>query len=145
MGMQALGRTFNWQYLMDNKYVNMKNVAGVAFLCYLGGAAGDTYTLTEAKTAAGGSAQVLATITEWWTCTGDGSDAWTKHTQAAASTVVTAAAATENCMVFEVQGVELSDGFKYLKVASTGAGIVTVLHTNLLVQRTPANLAAMGV
>jgi hypothetical protein len=145
MGMQALGRTFNWQYLMDGKYVNMKNVAGVAFLCYLTGAAGDTYTLVEAKDASGTGAQNLATVTEYWTCTGDGSDAWTKRTQAAAATVTTAAAATQNCMVFEVQSVELSDTYKYVKVTSTGAGIVTALHTNLLVQRTPANLPAMGV
>jgi hypothetical protein len=145
MGMQALGRTFNWQYLMDGKYVNLKNVAGVAFLCYLGGGAGDTYTLVEAKDASGTGAQNLVTVTEYWTCTGDGSDAWTKRTQAAAATVTTAAAATQNCMVFEVQSVELSDTYKYVKVTSTGAGIVTALHTNLLVQRTPANLAAMGV
>ena len=143
--MEALGRTVNAQYLMDNRYISLKDCQAVAFLCYLTGAAGDTYTLTEAKTAAGGSAQVLATITEWWTCTGDGSDAWTKHTQAASSTVVTAAAATENCMAFEVQSAELSDGFKYVKVASTGAGIVTVAQTQLTVQRTPANLAAIGV
>lgn len=143
--MQALGRNLNWQYLMDNKYVNLKNCSGVVFLCYLAGAAGDTYTLTEAKDASGTSAQVLATVTEYWTCTGDGSDAWTKRTQAAASTVVTAAAATQNCMGFEVQSVELSDGFKYVKVASTGAGIVTVAQVQLTVQRTPANLAAMGV
>ena len=55
MGMQALGRTFNWQYLMDNTYVNLQNCSGVAFLCYLTGGAGDTYTLTEAKTSAGGT------------------------------------------------------------------------------------------
>lgn len=145
MGMQALGRTFNWQYLMDNVYVNLQNCSGVAFLCYLTGGAGDTYTLTEAKTSAGGSAQVLATVTEYWTCTGNGTDAWTKRTQAAASTVTTAAAATQNCMVFDVQTVELSDGFTYVKVASTGAGIVSVLTHDLTVQRAPQNLPALGV
>ena len=145
MGMQALGRHFNWQAIYDNVYVNMTNCSGVAFLCYLAGAAGDTYTLTEAKTAAGGSAQVLGTVTEYWTNTGTGVDAWTKRTQAAGSTVVTAAAATQNCMVVEVQSVELSDGFKYLKLASTGAGLVSALQYSLAVQRTPANLAAIGV
>ena len=145
MGMQALGRTFNAQYLMKGKYVNLKNVAGVAFLNYLTGAAGDTYTLTEAKDASGTGAQVLATITEYWTCTGDGSDTWTKRTQASGSTIITAAAATQNCALFEVQGVELSDGYKYVKVASTGAGLTIAIHTNLLVQRSPGNLTAMGV
>jgi hypothetical protein len=143
--MEALGRTLNPILLADNKYINLKDGAGVTFLCYLAGAAGDTYTLTEAKTAAGGSSQVLATITRWHTCTGDGTDAWTKRTQAAASTVVTAAAATQNAMVVEVDGVELSDGYKYLKLASTGAGLVTAVLRDLTVQRAPASLPALGV
>ena len=145
MGMQALGRVFNWQYLMKNTYVNMKDCQGAVFLNYLTGAVGDTYTLTEAKDASGTGAQVLTTLTEYWTCTGNGSDAWTKRTQAAGSTVVTAAAASQNCVVFEVQGIELSDGYKFIKVASTGAGLTQVALTGLTVQRTPANLRAMGV
>ncbi|MHB9857619.1 hypothetical protein [Streptomyces sp. YIM S03343] len=143
--MEALGRTLNAIQLADNKYINLKDGAGVTFLCYLAAAAGDTYTLTEAKTAAGGSSQVLATITRYHTCTGDGTDTWTKRTQAAASTVVTAAAATQNAMVVEVDGVELSDGYKYLKLASTGAGLVTAVLRDLTVQRAPASLPALGV
>ena len=145
MGMQALGRSFNAQYLMDGAYVNLKDCAGIAFLCYLGGAAGDTYTVVEAKTASGTGAQNLVTVTEYWTNTGNGSDAWTKRTQAAAATVTTAAAATQNCMLFEIQSVELSDTYKYVKVTSTGAGIVIAIPHSLEVQRTPANLAAIGV
>mgnify|MGYP001616832586 CR=1 FL=1 len=103
--MEALGRLGNPILQADNVYINLKDGAGVQFLCYLAAAAGDTYTLTEAKTAAGGSSQVLATITRYYTSTGDGTDAWTKRTQAAASTMVTAAAATQNGMVVEVDGV----------------------------------------
>lgn len=145
MAIGALGRLINPQYLMDNRYVSLRDAASVGFLCYLTGAAGDTYTVTEAKDAAGTGAQVLATVTDYWTNTGNGSDAWTRHTQAAASTVVTAAAATENCAYFEVHGVELSDGFDYVKVASTGAGIVIAILHDLTVQRKPSNLAAIGV
>lgn len=143
--MEALGRLFNAQYLMDNVYVNLRDAGGVTFLCYLTGAAGDTYTLTEAKTAAGGSAQVLATITRWHTNTGDGTDAWTLHTQAAASTVTTAASADQNCAVISVDAVELSADYDYVKLASTGAGIVIAITRDLNVQRAPANLPAMGV
>lgn len=143
--MEALGRTVNAQYLMDNRYVSLKDCQSVAFLCYLTGAAGDTYTLTEAQDASGTGAQVLATITRYHTNTGNGSDAWTLHTQAAASTVVTAAAATENCAWFEVDGAELSAGFDYVKVASTGAGIVIAVQHGLDVQRKPSNLVAIGV
>jgi hypothetical protein len=97
-------------------------------LCYLAGAVGDTYTLQEAKDSAGTGAQNLAIITEYHTNTGDGSDAWTKRTQAAAATVVTAAAATQNAMVVEVQGTSLDDGYKYVKLTSTGAGAVNAQH-----------------
>lgn len=143
--MEALGRLNNVIPLADATYINLKDGAGVQFICYLAAAAGDTYTLTEATTAAGGSAQVLATITRYYTSTGDGTDAWTKRTQAAASTVVTAAAATQNGMIVEVDGTELSDGFDYLKLASTGAGTVTAVLRDLTVQRAPANLPALGV
>jgi len=145
MAMLSLGRTLNPQYLMDNRYVRLRGADAVGFLCYLTGAAGDTYTVTEAKDAAGTGAQVLATVTDYWTNTGNGSDAWTRHTQAAASTVTTAAAATQNCCYFEVNAAELSSTYDYIKVASTGAGIVIALQTDLVVQRAPANLPAIGV
>lgn len=143
--MEALGRLVNAQYLMDNAYVSMKDCDGVMFLCYLTGAAGDTYTVTEAKDASGTSAQVLATVTQYYTNTGNGTDAWTKRTQAAASTVVTANTATQNCAVFHVEASELSDTYDYIKVASTGTGIVIAIQYGLKVQRTPANLPAIGV
>lgn len=143
--MEGLGRLYNYIHLADNVYINLTKGTGVAFFCYLAGAAGDTYTLTEAKTAGGGSAQVLAKITRYYTCTGDGTDTWTKRTQAAASTVVTAAAAIQNCMCVEVEDSWLSDTFKYVKLASTGAGLVTAVLRDLTVQRTPPNLPALGV
>lgn len=142
--MEGLGRLFNYIHLADNTYINVRDTGGVTFFCYLTGAAGDTWTLTEATSAAGGSAAVLTTITRWYTCTGDGTDAWVAHTQAAASTVVTAATAAENGMCFHVNPAELSAGFDYIKVASTGAGLVTAVAHDLVVQRTPANLAILG-
>lgn len=145
MGQKALGRTINFTPAADGKYISLKEASGVSFCCYLSGAAGDTYTLTEAKDAAGTGAQVLAVMTDYWTNTGDGSDVWTKRTQAAASTVVTTATAAQNAMVVEVMGTSLDDGFKYLKLTSTGAGLVNAITTDLLTQRTPSNLPAMGV
>ena len=142
--MEALGRLYNHIHLADAVYINAKAGGTIAFLCYLAGAAGDTYTLTEAKTAAGGSAQVLACITRYYTCTGTGVDTWTKRTQAAGSTVITAAAATQNCMVVEVNPDSMSDGYRYLKLTSTGAGLVTVMALDLKTQRAPGNLAALG-
>jgi len=142
---KALGRLFNSSPAADGKWINLREAGGVAFLCYLSGAAGDTYTLQEAKDASGTGAQNLAVVTEYFTNTGDASDAWTRRTQAAAATVVTAAAATQNAAVFEVEGTQLSDTYKYVKVTSTGAGTVNAVTRDLMTQRAAANLPAMGV
>jgi len=140
--MEALGRVLNPIAIADNVYVPLKDCGGVTFLCYLAAAAGDTYTLTEATSAGGGGAQVLATIKRYWTGNGVGG-AWTLHEQASGSTVVTAAATAENGMVVEVDATELSDGYTHIKLASTGAGLVTAIQRDLAVQRKPSNLAAL--
>jgi hypothetical protein len=145
MAQKGLGAAFNSSPAADAKWINLKDAGAIAFLCYLGGAAGDTYTLQEAKDSSGTGAQNLAVVTEYHTNTGDGSDAWTRRTQAAAATVVTAAAATQNAMVVEVLGTSLSDTYKFVKLTSTGAGTVNALTHNLATQRAAANLPAMGV
>lgn len=144
MSQKALGRLFNCSPAADGKWINLREAGGVSFLCYLAGAAGDTYTLQEAKDSSGTGAQNLAVVTEYYTNTGDSTDAWTRRTQAAAATVVTAAAATQNAMVVEVEGTSLSDTYKYVKLTSTGAGTVNAVTRDLMTQRTPANLPAMG-
>jgi hypothetical protein len=141
---KALGRLFNTSPAADGVYINLREAGGIAFLCFLTGAAGDTYTLVEAKDSAGTGAQNLAAISEYYTNTGNASDAWTRRTQAAAATVVTAAAATQNAAVFEVESTQLSDTYKFVKVTSTGAGAVNAVTRDLMTQRTPANLPAMG-
>jgi hypothetical protein len=142
--MEALGRTVNVISVADGVYISLRDCGGVAFSCYLAAAAGDTYTLVEAKDAAGTGAQNLAAVTRYYTCTGDGTDAWTKRTQAAAATVVTAAAATQNAMWVEIDGAQLSDDYDYVKLTSTGAGRVEAIARDLVVQRAPANLPALG-
>lgn len=136
--MHALGRLFNPLVTADDVYVPLKNATGVTFLCL--NAAGDTWTLTEAKDAAGTSAQVLATITEYYTSATVGA-AWAKQTQAAASTVVSTA--SQDVVVIEVEGAELSADYDYIKLASTSTGTVVAILRDLTVQRAPANLAAL--
>lgn len=144
MAQKALGRLFNTSPASDGVWINLREAGGIAFLCFLTGGVGDTYTLQEAKDSSGTGAQNLACVTEYYTNTGNASDAWTRRTQAAAATVVTAAAATQNAAVFEVQGTSLSDGYKYVKVTSTGAGAVNAVTRDLMTQRAPENLPAMG-
>lgn len=145
MSQKALGRVLNTTPAADGIWINLKAAGGVAFLCYLAGAAGDTYTLQEAKDASGTGAQNLVVITEYHTNTGNGTDAWTKRTQAAAATMVTAAAATQNAAVVEVEASSLSDTYDYVKLTSTGAGTVNAVTRDLSARRAPANLPAMGV
>lgn len=145
MAQKALGRLFNSTPAADGVWISLQEAAGVAFSCYLTAAAGDTYTLTQAKDSSGTGAKSLACITEYWTNTGNGSDAWTLNTQAAAATVVTTATAAQNAMVCEVNGTALDDGFKFVKLTSTGAGAVTALTRDLMTQRAPERLPAMAV
>jgi hypothetical protein len=141
--MEALGRLFNYRHLADGGWIRVDQSTDIAFLCYLTGAVGDTYTLQEATSSAGAGAQNLVAFDHFYTCTGDGSDAWVRRTQAAAATVVTAASAAQNSMCCEVSANKLSAGFKYVKLTSTGAGLVTALQADLAVQRRPDNLPAI--
>lgn len=145
MSQKALGRLINTTPAADGVWIALKGAAaGVTFSCYLAGAVGDTYTLQEAKDSAGTGAQNLLAITERFTCTGNGTDAWTRTAQTAAATAVTAAAATQNALVVEVEGTSLSDTYKYVKLTSTGAGTVTAITRDLGTGRAPANLPATG-
>ncbi|GGQ83796.1 hypothetical protein [Streptomyces flaveolus] len=144
MSQKALGRIFNTTPAADGVWIALKGAAGVTFACYLAGGVGDTYTLQEARDASGTGAQNLAVVTEYHTSTGNGSDTWTRRTQAAAATVVTAASATQNAAVVEVEGTSLSDGYKYVKITSTGNGTVNAITRDLMAGRAPANLPATG-
>ncbi len=143
MSMLGLGRLFNVQPACDGVWINLKDVGGVAFLGYLA-STGDTYTLQEAKDNAGTGAQNLAIVATYHTSTGNASDVWAKQTQAKAATVTTTSAAAQSAVLFEVNMSSLDDGYSYVKVTSTGAGTVTAIHRDLMVQRRANNLAKMG-
>lgn len=137
--MEGLGRVFNVLPVADDVYVNMRDAAAVSFVCV--NAAGDTYTLTEAKDAAGTGAQVLATMTRFHISATVGA-VWSLVTQAAGSTIVPTG--SQDVAVVTISAAELSDTFDYLKLASTGAGTVVAITHDLAVQRAPENLPAIG-
>ena len=140
--MEALGYHFNTVPVADNVYVNMRDADAVTFQCVLDG--GDTYTVTEAQDVGGTGAQVLATVTRYYTSSGIGTGTWTLNTQNAASTVVTTSATAQDSCMFTVHSPELSDGYTHVKVASTSTGTVTAIAHDLHVQRDPANLPALS-
>jgi HK97 family phage major capsid protein len=139
--MQALGRLVNFLPTADNVYVNMRDAENAVFLCVGGNA--ETFTLTEAKDAAGTGAQALATLTQIWVNAGAaGATTWATAAPTSGSVATTTTALP--VAVLEVSGAELSDTYDYIKVASSSTGTVVIITTDLKSQRSPANLPAIG-
>lgn len=137
--MEALGRLFNIVPTADGVEVAMKAASAVTFV----GVGTDTYTVTEATTAAGGGSQNLATITRYYRNTSAaGAAAWTLVEQTAAATFAAVAA---GIACAHVDAKAMSDGFDYLACTSTAAGLVIAITHDLAVQRDPANLTAAAV
>ena len=117
---------------------NMRD-ADVATIVLVGATNTTNCTLNECNAATAGTEQALAVITTYWTqASASAPTAWTKVTQAAASTVPTI---NGGLTVFEVSGVSMSDGFKYLDVTHANATAVFILNA-LDVRRTPENLVS---
>jgi hypothetical protein len=138
-GIEPLGEVFNVLAVADDVYINFNDCSEISFVCQL--TAGDTFTITEATALAGTGAQVLSKV--WRTHRGAvaGTGAWATTTPSAASTVVTANSVVA---VFTVRANQLSDGYSYIKVASTSTGTVTAILTGLKTRRAPANLPAVS-
>lgn len=131
----GLGRVLNTIAVAKNVYVNMNGAEAITFICYKSG--GDTVTLSESASASGGS--TLAKITDVYTGDGVGG-AWTKVTQAAASTYVFAT----DCVVFTISAEQLSDAKTFLKAQTTSTGTVVAITHDLKVKRTPENLPVLN-
>lgn len=134
----GLGRLYNVGASVTtakNRF-NMENAAVVGILM-VGASAVTNLTLNECNAASGGTEQALAVVTTYWTQAAVATPtAWTKVTQAAASTVPSI---NGGLTYFEVAAVSLSDGFKYIDVTHATATMVFILH-DLEVHRAPENL-----
>ena len=136
--MEGLGRVFNTLAVADGVGINMRDYGAVTFVCQLD--VGDTFTVTEASSLAGSYAN-LATITQFYTKAKAGTGVWSKTTQAAAATVVTASSVEA---AFTISAEELSDGKTHLKCTSTSTGTVFAILHDPKHGRTPANLPAVS-
>lgn len=136
--MEGLGRVFNVLPVADDVYVSLKDATAVSFVCVNTG--GDTWTISEAQDAAGTGAAVLSTVTHLYTSATVGS-AWVEVTQAVGSAWTTAG--SSDVSVVTISAAELSDGFDWVKCASTSTGTVMAILHDLVVQRNPAKLAAL--
>ena len=79
-------------------------------------------------------------------------EAWTKTTQAAGSTITLALSAKEHILAVPVYADQLSDGYSYISfdIADPGSGgsrlgCIWYIHCDLEVGRKAANLAALLV
>lgn len=138
MAQEGLGRLFNVVPTGDAIEVNLKNAAGVTFICV----GADTYTIQESTSAAGAGAQDLLAWDHWFTNAGAlGATAWV---EASDSTPAAAAVIAANAAVY-VDATELSAGFDFVQCNSAAGGLVIVILHDLTVQRNPANLPAAAV
>lgn len=132
-----IGRLFNLVHTADAVYVSLKGAGAVTFVGQLD--AGDTFTVTEATAQAGTGAQTLAKITAYNTIAKAGGT-WTTTTQAAAATATTA---DGSAITITIRAEQLSDGYSWIKCASTSTGTVMAILHDLKTQRKPANLASV--
>lgn len=133
--MEGLGRLFNVVPTADNVEVNVQNCSAVTFICV----GADTYTVQEATSAAGAGARDLDVIDRYYASTSAaGAAAWTVTERAADAAVVVAS----GIVALHVDVKSLSDGYTYLRCASSAAGLVIAITHDLNVQRSPVNLPA---
>lgn len=96
-------------------------------------------TLNECNAASGGTEQALSVITEYFTqASATAPTAWTRVTQAAASTVP---GINGGVTYLEVSAVSMSDGFGYIDATHASATMVFILN-GLDVRRAPAALVS---
>lgn len=138
--MLGLGRLFNLGVSITtakNRF-NMRDCDVVGVLM-VGASAVTNLTLNECNAASAGTEQALAVVTQYWTqASAAAPTAWTRVTQAAASTVPSI---NGGVTYFEVSGVSMSDGFKYIDVTHATATMILIMN-GLDVRRAPESLVS---
>ena len=134
--MEGHGRLFNVVAAASGVGINLKRATGVTFLTFLDAG---TQTLTLTQTINGASSINLSTITRIYKGPGVGGT-WTKVTQAAANSFNLTTDAVNDSFTCFVGADMLADGYTHV-VGTVGSGILIAIIHDLVVQRTPPNLA----
>jgi hypothetical protein len=136
--MEALGRLFDVVPIAAGKILKMRGASAVTFVC----TGADTFTVTVGSSHSAAATSPGNIISHYYQrADTDGTDAWTKQTQAASNAVVQASADTT---VFTVFTSQISDPNTYIKVAVGASGLVMAIFHDLVVQRAPANLEILN-
>lgn len=141
----GIGRVFDVIPIASAQGFSLKNANAVTFVC----TGADTFTLTVA-TSFGGTYRAFNFFTPNFTpftyyhqrADTNGTNAWTRQTQAAASAVTQAGAYTTAIPLYSTQ---LPDGYMYVKMTASVAGLVCAVLHDLSVARKPENLQILGV
>lgn len=144
-GMEGLGRVLNVIPIASGAGQKMRGASAITFVC----TGGDTFTLTVASSFAGsyGTPQTTAIgggmIHNYYTSSAtNGTAAWVK-TALAYGSYVNAVTGT-NTIAFTIFTSEFADPNCYVKCTASSSGLVTAIHHDLVVQRTPQNLEILG-
>lgn len=138
MAIETLGRLNNVVPIAAGVALALRDYASVLFV----GTGNDTFTLTLATSFGGSYSQPSGwnPVTRKYTCTSTGGTAkWVKATQAASNAVTIASGA----VAFELLGPMVPDTYTYVKCSVGASGLVTAI-LNPVIQRAPANLAAVS-
>jgi hypothetical protein len=144
-GMEALGRLCNVIPIAAGKPFRMRG-ASTAMIVATGATA--VVTLNERQTFGGADTALAVIKTVYWSTATDGTAVWNKLIIAnPVSTYThgtTGGLTTATCTVFHVFTSQLSDPYAYLNVTAGGAGLITAVLADLVVQRGPAALELLG-
>jgi hypothetical protein len=138
----ALGRLFNLGVSITTakSRFNMRDCDTIGVLM-VGASAVSNLTLNECNAASGGTEQALAVVTQYWTQAAAATPtAWTRVAVAGAA-VSAVPSINGGLTYFEVSGVSMSDGFKYIDVTHATATMI-MIPAGLDVRRAPESLVS---
>ncbi len=147
-GMEGLGRTHNVISVASGKPFSMEQCSAVSLVVTSTGAS--SIAVVASKTAGGATtaftlANGFGQTPRWYLSTAtDGSTGWTKQPSVWTTNSLALAGTTGQMSVVDIFTSQIADTFKYLTVTVTNGSLVVIAH-DLVVQRTPGNLVALGV
>jgi len=144
---EGLGRLFDVEpqisYLAGTvKPVNLKDAAGVTFVCFVPGGGGDIFIVKQSAVKGSGFA-AFNPITRYYNKSAlDGTAQWTDSGDLAAS--LGTIQIGSGCVAFYVDAADTPSENPYVEVAPGTSGIVIAIVHDLLVQRQPKYLRALN-
>lgn len=138
--MEGLGRVFNVVPNADTAWINLRDCAGITFVCV--GATDETFTLNQATDVGGSGAKALSVIEHYYySSAAAGATAWARSTAPTSASVVTTPVGSP-AAVIEVSANSLDDGFQFVRLTGSSTGTIAAILHDLNVQRDPTYLAA---